>query len=307
MMMKGAWGLEIDKGRIALCRARLTSRGLEVTQGMSLPLPSELITPSLTELNVAEGQALSGELRSLMKSAGCKGGPVVLALPDTSCRIGSQDFEALSGTPSETRQLLCWRLKDRIPFPIQEARVDYQPLPGQKSGTRLLYLLARETVIAQYEALVASVGLEPIRTITRGLALYRMQKTAGIGGKRLLLAPGRSSLVFIYAEEQIPRMWRVLPWNGHDAVADQKHGAERMLREIRATIRYLRDEIGAGEPDRLVLMGEGEDALAESLRRACGLPVHTIPDGRNGVRGELLGPAGAALLRQSWRPRWISR
>jgi len=274
---------------------------------MSLPLPSALITPSLTEPNVAEGRTLSDELRSLMKKAGCKGGPVVLALPDTSCRIGWQDFEALSGTPSETRQLLCWRLKDRIPLPIQESRVDYQPLPGQGSGTRLLYLLARETVIAQYEALVASVGLEPAWIITRGVALYRLQKTAGIGGKRLLLAPGPSTLLFVYTEEHMPRLWRVLPWDGHDALADQKHRAERVLRELHATIRYLRDEMGVGEPDGLVLMGEGEDALAESLRGACELPVHTMPERRNGLRGELLAPAGAALLRQPWRPRWISR
>jgi len=305
-MMAGTWGLEIDKGRIGLCRARLTSRGLEVTQGISLPLPSALITPALTELNVAEGQTLSGELRTLMKKAGCRGGPVVLTLPDRSCRIGWQDFEALSGTPSETRQLLCWRLKDRIPFPIHESRIDYQPLPGQGSGTRLLYLLAREAVIAQYEALVASVGLEPTRIITRGVALYRLQKTAGIGGKRLLLAAGPSSLLFVYVEEHIPRLWRVLPWDGHEPAADQQHRTERVLRELHTTIRYLRDEMGTGGPDRLVLMGEGEDTLAESLRGACELPVDTIPERRNGLRGELLAPAGAALLRQPWRPRWIS-
>jgi hypothetical protein len=304
-IMAGAWGLEIDKGRIGLCRSRLTSRGLEVTRGVSRPLPSALVTPSFTAPNVAEGQTLSGELRSLMNQAGCKGGPVVLALPDTSCRIGWQDFEALSGTPSETRQLLCWRLKDRIPFPIQEARVDYQPFPGQGSGTRLMYLLARETVIAQYEALIVAAGLEPTRIITRGVALYRLQKTAGIGGKCLLLAPGPSSLAFIYAEEQIPRLWRVLPWDGHDAPADQKHRVERTLREVHTTIRYLADEMGAGKPERLVLMGEGEDTLAESLRGACELPVHVMPERRNGLRGELLAPAGAALLRQPWRLRWI--
>jgi len=304
-MMAGAWGLEIDKGRIGLCRARLTSRGLEVTQGISLPLPSALITPSLTEPNVAEGRTLSSELRSLMKRVGCRGGPVVLTLPDTSCRIGWQDFEALSGTPSDTRQLLCWRLKDRIPFPIHESRIDYQPLPGQGSGTRLWYLLAREAVIAQYEALVVSAGLEPTRTVTRGVALYQLQQTTGIGGKRLVLAPGPSTLLFVYAEEHMPRLWRVVPWDGHDALADQEHRAERVLRELHATIRYLRDEMGVGEPDGLVLMGEGEDALAESLRGACELPVHTMPERRNGLRGELLAPAGAALLRQPWRLRWI--
>src|SRR3972149_2065332 len=132
-MMAGAWGLEIDKGRIGLCRARLTSRGLEVTPGISVPLP-------------------------------------------------------------------CWRLKSHIPFPINESRIDYQPLPGQGSGTRLLYLLAREAVIAQYEALVASVGLEPTRIIPRGVALYRLPKTSGIGGKRPLPAARPSRPPFSFVE-----------------------------------------------------------------------------------------------------------
>jgi Tfp pilus assembly PilM family ATPase len=115
--MLATWGLEIDKGRIGLCQIRQTSHGLQSKRGASLPLPPGVLTPSLTEPNVAEEQELTSQLRHLLEKAGWRGGRVVLTLPDLACRTGFQDFEELRSTPAEIRQLLCWRLKDRLPFP----------------------------------------------------------------------------------------------------------------------------------------------------------------------------------------------
>ncbi|MFQ5848659.1 MAG: type IV pilus biogenesis protein PilM [Candidatus Methylomirabilales bacterium] len=304
--MAGTCGLEIDTERIGLCRIRQASRGLTFKRGASLPLPPGLVTPSLTEPNVAEEEALTAELRRLLKKAGWRRGPVVLTLPDLSCRIGFQDFEELGGTPAEMRQLLSWRLKDRLPFPIQEARLDYQPVPSPGNGTRLLYLLTREAIVAQYETVLATVGLEPVRIITRGVALYRLSQAAGIGGKRLLFAPGPSSLVLIYAEQGTAQLWRVLPWDDHGTAQDRIHRAERLLQELRETIGYLRETMGVGEPDGLLLMGGGNQALAETVTKGCQLPVHTMPEPGDGFPVDLLTPGGAALLQQAWRPGWIS-
>ena len=299
--MLGAWGLEIDTGRIGLCQIRQTSHGLQFKRGASLPLPPGLLTPSLTEPNVTEGQELTSQLRTLLKKTGCRGGSVVLTLPDLTCRTGFQDFEEVKGSSSEMRQLLCWRLKDRLTFPVQEARIDYQPLPSHGNGSRLLYLLAREAVIAQYEDLLVNVGLEPARIVTRGAALFRLHQVAGISGKQLLFAIGPSSILLIYAEQGVPRLWRALPWNGHGDPADPNYQAERLLRELQETLGYLREEMGVEKPDGLLLIGGGEEALAESLTKAYQLPVRTIPERRHGIPVDLLAPAGAALLHRAWR------
>lgn len=297
--MLATWGLEIDKGRIGLCQIRQTSHGLQSKRGASLPLPPGVLTPSLTEPNVAEEQELTSQLRHLLEKAGWGGGRIVLTLPDLTCRTGFQDFEELRSTPAEIRQLLCWRLKDRLLFPVQEARIDFQPVSSTGNGTRLLYLLAREVVIAQYETLLMNVGLEPTRIITRGVALYRLHQTATISGTRLLFAPGPSSLLLIYTEQGIPQLWRVLPWDD-GTPKDPSHGAERLFRELQETLSYLRDDMGVEKPDGLLLIGEGEGALAESLTKACQLPVHAIPEPQHGVPMDLLAPAGAALLQKAW-------
>lgn len=306
-MMAGAWGLEIDKGRIGLCQIRQTSDGLQLKRGASLSPPPELLTPSPTESNVADEEEFASQLRNLVKEVGWRGGPVVLALPDLTCRIGFQDFDELQGTPSETRQLLSWRLKDRLPFPAQEARIDYQALPSQENRSRLLYLVAREAVIAQYETLLAKVGLDPIRVTTRGAALYRLHQFVHISDKRLFLAYGPSSIVLAYAEREIPRLWRTLPWKGLRDPHDGNHHAQKVVREIHETLGYLRDEMKVETPEHLCLIGGSDTSLAESLASAGQLPVCAHHESQDGVPTDLLVPAGAALLQRTWRLGWRSR
>lgn len=298
--MFDAWGLEIDEKRIGICQARQSTHGLKVTRGTSLPVPPGLVIPSLTEPNVADEQELASQLRSLLKKANWRWGSIVLTLPDLSCRIGHHDFEELKGTPSDIRQLLGWRLKDRLPFPVQEARIDHQPLPAQRNGARILYLVGREAVIAQYERVLASVGLEPTRIITRGAALYRLQQAVGVSGTWLLVVPGPSSLLFVFAEQGIPHLWRVILWN-------ESYQAARLLRELQETIAYLSERMGVRLTEGLILMGTVEDPLREYLGEACRLPVHYAPKSQHGIPADLLVPAGAALLHRSRALRWISR
>lgn len=301
--MIGTWGLEIDTGRISLCQVRQTPHGVELKRGASRPLPPDLLTPSLTEPNVADEQELTAQLRSLVKEMGWKGGKVVLALPDLTCRAGFQDFEELKGTPAEIRQLLSWRLKDRLPFPVEEARIDYQSLVSQQDGSRLVYLFAREAVIAQYETLLLNVGLEPIRIVTQGLALYRLHQVAHMSEKRLFLALGPSSIVLIYAEEEIPCLWRTLPWNGLRDRHDGNHHVQKVVRELHETLGYLRDEMEVETP-HLCLMGGSDTSLSDALASAGQLPVCSPPESQDGIPADLLAPAGAALLHKTWRLEW---
>jgi hypothetical protein len=304
--MRGVWGLQIDKGQIGLCWVRRRFRGVTVERGGSHALPPGLLNPSLTEPNIADEAAFVSALRSLREKAGWGGGSVAVALPDLSCRVGHQDFDEMKGTPSEIRQLLSWRMKGHLHFPLQEARIDYQPLPSAGKATRLLYLLARETVIGQYETVLAKAGLEPIRITPRGLALHHVLAIGGVTGKQLFLTPEPSSDLFIYSDGGVPHLWRVVPWEENGTLRDPDRRVKRTVRELHETVTYLEDEMRVGKLDGLVLLGGTEPALAETLKQACRLPIHTVPPPWLRLPADLLPAAGAALLRQAWRPRWKS-
>lgn len=306
-MVRGVWGLQIDEQRIGLCWIRRALHGLAVQRGGSHPLPPGLLLPSLTEPNVVDEGAFISVLRKLLEEAGWRGGSIVVTLPDLSCRIGHQDFAEVKGSPSEMRQFLGWRMKDRLPFPLQEMRIDYQPLPSQKNGTRLLYLLARHAVMSQYEALLAQVGIEPARIIPRGLALHRLLTLAGIRGKQLFLTPGSSSDLFIYDDEGVPYLWRVLPRGENGSADGPEHRIKRIIRELHETMTYLEEEMGAGKPDGLVLPAGTEPALAEACKDTCHLPMHIVPVSELRLPVDLLPAAGAALLQPALRFRWKSR
>lgn len=304
--MRGVWGLQIDRGQIGLCWIRRNLQGLTVKRGGSHPLPPGLLIPSLIEPNVADEETFISALRSLLTKAEWKGGSVAVALPDLSCRIGHQDFEELKGTPAEIRQFLGWRMKDRLPFPLQEARLDYQSLPSAGNGRRLLYLLAREAVIGQYETVLAQVGLEPTRIVPRGLALHRLLTIAGIRGKQLFLTSGSSSDLLVYTDDGVPYLWRVLPWEENGSIDDSDDRDERTVRELQETMTYLEEEMRVGKPDGLVLLGGTEPALIETVKKACRLPVQTVPVPHLRLPLDLLPAAGAALLQPVWRPPWKS-
>jgi hypothetical protein len=58
------------------------------------------------------------------------------------------------------------------------------------------------------------------------------------------------------------------------------------------------------QPDSLLLVGGGDESVAESLTEACQVTVHTLPEFQDGVPVDLLAPAGAALLQKTWRLEW---
>ena len=293
-MVRGVWGLQIDERQLGLCWIRRKVQGLVVQRGGSHPLPPSLLIPSLTELNVVDDKAFISVLRKFLEEAGWRGGSTVVALPDLSCRIGYQDFNEVKGRPAEMRQFLGWRMKDRLPFPLQEARIDYQPLPSQGNGARLLYLLARHAVMSQYESLLAQVGIEPTRIIPQGLALHRLLAIAGIRGKQLFLTPGSSSDVFIYCDEAVPYLWRVLPRGENGSANGPEHRIKRIVRKLHETMTYLEEEMRVGKPDGLVLPAGTEPALTEACKKTCQLPMHIVPVPELRLPVDLLPAAGAA-------------
>ena len=103
--------------------------------------------------------ALTGLVRDLRKQAGC-GGWVQLALPDPVFMLRTVVTDTLPAAREEARRFLRWQARDVLPFPAEEARLDFlRSGTGPDGRLRATCLMARERVLAEYEQAVTDAGL----------------------------------------------------------------------------------------------------------------------------------------------------
>lgn len=124
---------------------RLRSEALEL-------LPAGALVPSAFASNVvgfAEAQAAVARVRSALKDSR---GPATIVLPDGIARTSVVDIPA--GTPPS--EFVRFRLGPSLPYSSTEAIFGHQQLGGH----RVLAAAVRRDVVAGYEELVRSAGLD---------------------------------------------------------------------------------------------------------------------------------------------------
>ncbi len=278
-----SWGLEIQPDRLRLCEARLTAGRLRITRSAEVPLAPGLVQPSLTGSNLPDLGTLAPVLAGLCRDLGCRRW-VGLALPDEALSLRSILTEQLPQAPAEARRFLRWQARDLLPFPVDEARLDFLPgLAASNGRQRIVCLMARERVLAEYEQLLSEAGVQPARLDARSIMLAQAawrrlgQRTVGL----VSFVAGRMTLLVL--QEGSPRFWRTI------AVAEPFEGAERerIIREVADSLAFSREAEETQPVEELLLDGpEVTDGLAAELGEWLEIPVSSLqPDAFGMGRG----------------------
>jgi Tfp pilus assembly PilM family ATPase len=287
-----AWGLEIQPDRLRLCRATRTRDRLRIARQAEVPVPPGLVQPSLSAPNLPDGPALAALLARLARDLGCRGW-VHAALPDEVFALRSVVTEALPADRSEATRYLRWQARELLPFPAEEARLDFLPGPRQADGRRrIACLLARERVLAEYERLLSEARLEAARvdagtiTLAQALSARLGQRTA------VLLAFGPRRLTLLVLEDDCPRFWRTLKIAEPMAEADR----QQLLREVADSLAFCRQSEGVGAVEELLLDGPEEltSGLATELTEWLEIPVSAARAAAD------LQPTGAGAAAARW-------
>jgi len=292
-----AWGLDIGTEMVRLCRARMRRGQLQLQQRAELEVPRGLIRPSLKDTNVVDPPTLFGVLRALCGSGGYRGW-VRLALPDAVFMLRTLSTHELPAKPSESRQFLRWQARDLLPFPAEEARIDFlPPISGSDGRLRVICLIARDRILAEYEQLLADAGVRPAVLDARSVTLA--QAASSVLGDRTsgLLAVGETQTTLLVVEAGRPRFSRILP-AGKYAWASRERS--RLFREVGDSITFCYETEGIGAVDGLTVSGLGAfaDGVVSALGEWLELPVRSL-DLRTalGIDGqpEDLDPWGPAI------------
>jgi len=285
-----AWGMEIEAGRIRICRAEARGGRIRIRARREVTLPPGAIQPSLKEANLKDAAAVRSGLQAACRELRCRGW-VGVALPDAAFSLRRLATDAVPSVPADARRFLAWQARELLPFPAEEARLDFlPPRPAPDGRLQVVCLLARERVIREYETLLEEAGLAVAVLDARSTSLAQAGTAPSTGLAALLSIQAERSTLLLLEDGQ-PRFWRMLAYGRADW-----EGARRLKasRELADSLTYCEEREGLGRPGGLVVEGDGArgEELLGALEGWLGLPVSPL---RLPLDGADLDDWGAAI------------
>ena len=259
----------------------------------SEPLPVEAVTPALSGTNIAKTAVVADALRVALDRAGLRTPRrAALLVPDSVARVTLLTFEQLPARSAELEQLIRWQLRKSTPFPIDEAQVSHFVASADTRGSHIAAVIARRDVIAQYEAVPASLGIHAgiVDLASFNIMNAVMAANPGAAGDSLLvcLAAEATTLAILRGEQ--------LMFYRHRAAVEE----EPLSALVHQTAMYHEDRLGGSRFARIWICGAaleqgGADTARRELSERLGVPADTVDVRTRAALGARIG-ASADLL-----------
>lgn len=304
-------GLDISREYIGVVELLPGGEEVSLKKHGKIEIPPLLVSPSLSEENISEPGKFKDEIRNLFNSASISGKPLIetfrgrhisVAIPDASVNITFPEFEDIPKEREKVTELIKWNLKKNLPFPIDEAVVDYQVTETPSGGSRLYTLIAvlmRKAVLAQYENILNDLNLISDTIVPSSFAVYNFYHDLLSDVPACVVVTAHKNRIAVIALKQgKPHFYR------SKEVSDEKDG----LREILGSLNYYHNTCGV-MPDRIYLINSGFEtvdlkAQIETHFGAMDIKPIGISDVIRGAGSSMdifAGAAGAALKTVSSR------
>ncbi len=199
-----------------------------------------------------------------------------VALPDPVFTLRAVATDALPAKREEARRFLRWQARDLLPFPAEEARLDFLPAaPGPDGRLRVVCLMARDRILTEYERVLVDSDLRAAVLDARCITLAQAASEPLQRGTAGLLAVGRTWTTLLLIREGQPRFWRTL----HEGVQGWTGGdRSRLFREVADSLTFCRESEGVGPVDGVAVGGLGPQSaeVASALAEWLAVPVTTL-------------------------------
>jgi len=198
------------------------------------PLAPHVLEPHLARANVANGDELRRALESVTAVVG-NGGGYGLVVPDGAARVGILTFETLPDDGREAEALVRWRMREKLPYPPEEARVSFQVLMREAGHVEVLAVAARTAVLGEYEAVIESGNGDSGLILPATLTLLPLLPASDNRGHLLLHVCSRWITAVVVSGGR-PCIWRTRELSGGtetDLVREVAGEAVRVLASAR--------------------------------------------------------------------------
>ena len=280
-LRKPGLGLEINPAAVRLAAVTGGAAEPEVLFTKAVDLPAGMVSESYASQNLNDPEGLAAILRDALEGVGGVKTPrTALSLPDSVFRVQMFEFDDLPSKRADREQLIRWRIEKAAAFDVSDIVLRHQILGRREKGFTLLACAAKREVIAQYEALLTGLGLEPWAI---GLSSFHtvnfyssyISPKAPVSALAYITPDSFTAMVM---ERGVPVFYRF---------KEMKKGTRddmrsRLMREIDDSLHFYthmdRSQAQLSEVERLYLGGDSPDLddLAERLKSMTALDVEVL-------------------------------
>ena len=171
-----------------------------------------LIRPSFDEPNVTNAAQLAAVLKDLAASAGLlRQKRWSLSLPEITTRTTVFTLESKPGSSSELQEVLKWKTERGFGASLEELSVSRERLQKDAQGRdRYLAIAVKKSVLAEYEAVLESLGWRVGLIMPRHLGEAQWLVRNGSAGDSLLLSGSGQGFTGVIFRDQHPLILRTV-------------------------------------------------------------------------------------------------
>jgi len=249
-----ATAIGLDKGVASVVQLeRVKGSICKLRRAATINIPESLVRPSFEETNIENVQQLATVLNELATSAGLlRQKRWSLSLPEATARTLVLTLESPAQSASELQDVLRWKIERGFGLPVEELSVSKERLQKDPQGRdRYLVIAVRKAVLAEYEAVLESLGWRAGLILPRHFGEAQWLVRNGGGGDSLLLSGSSQGFTGVIFRDKHPLIVRTVECS-EDEFED----------EFYRLLLFYRDrsvpETGQGpQLVRLMVVGEG--------------------------------------------------
>lgn len=287
--------VELERVKGSACRLR---------RGATFNIAESLIRPGFDESNIENGPQLASVLSELATSAGLlRQKRWSLSLPEATTRTLVLTMESQPASGSELQEVLKWKLERGFGAPVEELSISRERLQKDAQGRdRYLAIAVRKTILAEYEAVLHSLGWRAGLVLPRHLGEAQWLVRNGTIGDSLLLSGSSQGFTGVIFRDKHPLIIRTVSC-AEDEFEDEFYRLLLFYRDRSAP------EVGAGQGlTRLMVIGEGitKQRAGEIVHETTGVDLRPLDAEELGLQlpsrdfnfDSIAAPAGLATM--SW-------
>jgi hypothetical protein len=134
-------GLDIDGSSLRMVQIIREKKGWRLIRCKTVELPPETVEFSYKDENIIAPHVFTQALEEALQGMSGRVDTIGLSLPIESLKIITYKFEGLQDTKDRIRDLIAWKEKDTLPYPVEKAKISFYSF-SPKSGQERVYLTA---------------------------------------------------------------------------------------------------------------------------------------------------------------------